>query len=800
MSFLASHQRGYDSLSHTDLSQHPSIHPNHPSRVPVHPLSSFDDLSQHSLPQVSSGVMVPNPAQSSHVSDRSTIGLPKVGETRCYWTLLTYDLTFLYLDPVLASHLGEQADLLVGRSLLDYVHPDEQASAKVDLGAVLQSKTLHGSVTRVRYCRLSRVRRLLGYNGPAPEWSDADKIAVDSNYMAVDIVINYAADNLVLCFHHAVVDLTPRDNDEHNKTGWTNWCGTPSFNMEQVQLLYHRLQSAIPQPATITRVFQILLNQPSRPLWLSWPQERPGEPTSKDFARLAEDVQISSTGTDAKTSCTRRYKACQLMDFAMGEKREVESIFIPHANCACSAAGAIIFACHKINPYPRGNVVGGNGMHHLGYHSNTYATQGSQYYDQQQQHLSSSHLASLPSYNYGPQPPQPPMSSSYPPNPWVQMDPADPHSQYAQWAPSSLPNGTPVSSMRSSSYSAAPPPAPTQHHWSSQPPSYLEGGSPVSPSVGPSAPSPTNLQFPATGPSEHEEQPPPSPAADLVPPPRSGRRTGKEQYASSGRTAGNPPVGVTHCASCKVTQSPEWRKGPSGKKDLCNACGLRFARSRAKKEGGTQRRRKDRAMSTFSAKPEPSPSASPVSASYPSMRRNSYFEDSSFLSTSSAGSGSGNDNFAHGPAFDNVATPSPSPPSGGMQYVSGQSVNYNPPMQAERQQNYGGHAGQFYSLPPPEQAMQQSGMQHVTGNGHSSVPPSRLDPIMPFPHRLSPLVSPSSPTSNSPLNSNMSASYEREKRHEREQQEHLMMSQQFGPEHSYRMQKPPNYMGRDAPF
>ncbi|KAI0768048.1 hypothetical protein BD413DRAFT_566287 [Trametes elegans] len=791
MSFLASHHRGYDSLSHPDLAQHPAIHPAHPSRVPMHALSSFDNLPPQSFPQVSPAPMVPNPTQHSQLSDRSPIGLPKLGETRCYWTLLTSDLTFLYLDPVLASHLGEQAEHLVGKSLLDYVHPEEKASAREDLGAVLDSRTLHGSVTRVRYSRLSRIRRLLGYSGPGPAWSDADRVAVDSNYLAVDIVINYAADGVVLCFHHAVVDLTPRDNDEHNKTCWTNWCGTPNFNMDQVQLLYHRLQSAIPQPPAVSRVFQILLDeQQGRPLCVSWPPERPGEPTAKDFARLAEDVQISSSGTDAKTSCTRRYKARQIMDFSMGDKREVESIFIPH--------GAIIFACHKINSYPRGNVVGGSGMQHMGYQSNNYGAQGGpQYYDPQPQNLSSSNMSSVPSYNYSPQP-QPPMSSSYPPNPWVPMESTDPQGQYAQWGPSSLPNGAPVSSMRSSSYSAPSPVAPPQHHWSSQPPSYLEGGSPVSPSVGPSAPSPSNMQFPASGPPEHEEQPPPSPPADLVPPPRSGRRGSKEQYTSGGRGAGNPPVGVTKCASCKVTHSPEWRKGPSGKKDLCNACGLRFARSRAKKEGGSQRRRKDRAMSTLSVKPEPSPSASPVSASYPGMRRGSYFEEGSFLSTSSAGSGSGNDSFSHGTAFEGMSTPSPSPPSGGMHYVSGQSVNYNPPLQAERQQNYAGHTGQFYAMPPSSQAMQQPGMQHVGVNGHSSVSGSRMDPIMPFPNRL---VSPSSPASNSPLSAGLSASYEREKRHDRESQEQLMMSQQqLGPEHSYRMQKPPSYMGRDASF
>lgn len=89
--------------------------------------------------------------------------LPKLGQTRCCtsllytidlcspfpdWALLSADLQFIYLDPVLAYHLDAQADLLVGKSLLSFVHPDEQASAKTDLRSVLESRTLHGSVTR----------------------------------------------------------------------------------------------------------------------------------------------------------------------------------------------------------------------------------------------------------------------------------------------------------------------------------------------------------------------------------------------------------------------------------------------------------------------------------------------------------------------------------------------------------------------------------------------------------------------------------------------------------------------------
>ncbi|KAF8198586.1 hypothetical protein BJ912DRAFT_30608 [Pholiota molesta] len=63
------------------------------------------------------------------------------------------------------------------------------------------------------------------------------------------------------------------------------------------------------------------------------------------------------------------------------------------------------------------------------------------------------------------------------------------------------------------------------------------------------------------------------------------------------RAIGNQSASVRRCSSCKTRHSPEWRKGPSGQKDLCNACGLRYARSRAQKErsnGAQQRRNKEK--------------------------------------------------------------------------------------------------------------------------------------------------------------------------------------------------------------
>jgi hypothetical protein len=178
------------------------------------------------------------------------------------------------------------------------------------------------------------VRRQLGYTGPGVTWEFADKIALDHDYMAVDIVINWAAEGLVLCFIHAVVDIEPKDNDEDDKTAWTNWCGTPAMAPEQLELVFRCLLEDIrPQPGAMSRVFQILSNEPGRQLLMSWPpdpHQQSSGPSGRDFAKLVEQVQIGTavaTESEAKTSCTRRYKAQQNM---AGELGEVESIFIPH--------------------------------------------------------------------------------------------------------------------------------------------------------------------------------------------------------------------------------------------------------------------------------------------------------------------------------------------------------------------------------------------------------------------------------------------------------------------------------------
>ncbi len=61
---------------------------------------------------------------------------------------------------------------------------------------------------------------------------------------------------------------------------------------------------------------------------MSWPPDQPGAPTRRDFAKLVENVQIGTGipgGNDAKTSCTRRYKALQDMPPGFGVRSRVYS-------------------------------------------------------------------------------------------------------------------------------------------------------------------------------------------------------------------------------------------------------------------------------------------------------------------------------------------------------------------------------------------------------------------------------------------------------------------------------------------
>ncbi|KIY43960.1 hypothetical protein FISHEDRAFT_77882 [Fistulina hepatica ATCC 64428] len=537
-------------------------------------------------------VVQPSPATTA--VERAAAPAPTAAqpEIRCYWALLSADLTFIYLDPVFAAHLEAQAENLIGKALLQFVHPDEQQSAKADLANVMESRTLHGSVTRVRFHRLSSIRRMLS--------DQAATTPTDDAFKAVDIVINFASEGLILCFIHAVD--WPSDTSADS-----NWCGTPEMTVEQTQLLFRRLLASVRQTGSMERMFQILSNQTERHLMLSWPPDQGSGPMGRDFARLVEKVQMGSGAAQApadneagtRTSCTRRFRSLQTMP---GIGTEVESIFIPH--------GSVIFACHK---------------------------QTQAYFDPNSQYTA------------------PPVSNIHPPG-----------EAYNQWS-------------RSAAY------PPQGQPWPESQPPYVG-----------------NYPYGSNG-------------VEDVPAPR--RRVSPGTQREYNRSTGNRPVGVLKCTSCKATSSPEWRKGPSGKKELCNACGLRYARSKAKKEGHEQnRRRKEKSIAKRqSATP-------PVSAQGGYMQRG--YDGPVYM----AGAPPGSD--VYGTRHDGGSASSVSaPPHAGQPQPQQQPmdfVHYATPQDGHSQ----------YPAPPPPGNFYAAAVQSPNPAIHGQMPPqmhpaSRSSPPVP---------------------------------------------------------------------
>ncbi|KAG8908506.1 hypothetical protein FRB99_005865 [Tulasnella sp. 403] len=374
-------------------SYYPPQQPPYHTEQPCYPQQSFYTPHRPLIPHHAAPPQNMIPAYSFGASEltQSDLNAPKLGETRCYWALLSSHLTFVFLDPVLQMHMSSQGPLLAARCILDFIHPDEVDSARKDLRQVLDAKEVNGSVTRAL--------------GAAPDslgsFPHQQQIGFDDNYLATDLVINWVAEGLVLCFIHAIVDLAPQDNDECAKTPWTNWCRTAMMDERHSRGLYKALSTPYlmhpprshyaqylsnnstdggsdaypPSPSSPTavssphsqspaqsasgwpgnspprssaspssfpdRIFQVLRNDDSRDVMCSYPRHGyDSEEVRKLATNLSLGAHAASGESAAKTTCTRRfYSNGTVADTTTGAGKNVDSIYIPH--------GCVIFACHK---------------------------------------------------------------------------------------------------------------------------------------------------------------------------------------------------------------------------------------------------------------------------------------------------------------------------------------------------------------------------------------------------------------------------------------------------------------------
>ena len=125
----------------------------------------------------------------------------ELGRTRCYWTILDVNvrsfalcplslprpvrccglvqradsvcsdqLNFIFLDPILAEHLGEECSKFIGTNLLSFVHPEELVRMRSDLlprpGVLsgVQAAGVFGAVTRFVPLSSETSRQLLMYS------------------------------------------------------------------------------------------------------------------------------------------------------------------------------------------------------------------------------------------------------------------------------------------------------------------------------------------------------------------------------------------------------------------------------------------------------------------------------------------------------------------------------------------------------------------------------------------------------------------------------------------------------------
>ncbi|TIA85658.1 hypothetical protein E3P99_03925 [Wallemia hederae] len=523
--------------------------------------------------------------------------LPPLGSTRCYWVLLDRSFNFVYLDPVLSSHMKSEAQKLVGTSFYDYLHPAESEEAKQDIQSIVDSENIHGSIIRVRFVRLPYIRVQLGSTSPVPSHVSqmcADKH--DSTYLPLDLVISSIHDGLYLCFFHAVLDKNPQFNNDAESI-WTNWCHTPTFTdkharvLKQSLLNWSRYQPPAPQKFTIpTRIFQLLRQTSTENMKLglsqiiySWPPhdgstgEGSYQPSS--FATLMSEISLNPNTagqlTGAGTSCTRRFKARHQAK-CNDNYYSVQSMFVPY--------GAIIFACFKIEyEYPM-----------------TAAAQPSKRAVIPPSSNSNETTTLFDSTAYDP-------SLYFNSQPYYQQ-PAVPAPQLSllnEWTGYSAPAQASNPPIKDDMTQHLPPPPMasvkdefSQPSHSPQPPHPQNSSHPHQPSLQPQ-------------PAQSSQFPMPSVPPLAKPIPTKGPQASTSASASKVNTKANSDKMA--CTSCGIEKSPEWRRGPSGKKELCNACGLRYARLVSKSDinGATLSGRRRKSQTKNSTKKNKKVSLSP---------------------------------------------------------------------------------------------------------------------------------------------------------------------------------------------
>ncbi|KAJ9117596.1 hypothetical protein QFC22_004446 [Naganishia vaughanmartiniae] len=622
-------------------------------------------------------------AESMKSGGSSSSGLPdnvpRVGGVRCYWAFLKprypdqsdpkskFELEFIHLDPVLSAHMRSQSLSMLGRGVIEFIHPEERER-------------------EVRFARLSRIRTILGCPPEEDDIpADAHKFVEDGEYLALDLSIHWACTGLILAFFHAIRDKDVKQNNDISKRHeeWSNYCGTAAISEEDIESMWKDVSENIPfhppnEPAPPPeRVFIVHTTEESavRPnsVVFAWPPPRikfgdehgesreaqnanevatsgmhsfsprldengreiprmDGSYWADDYAELMKHVELENKtgkedawGTFGKTSCTSRFQGGHLMTNE-GLWRKIESIFIPYGN--------ITFASYQTT-----QALPLNAASDLNVPTALLPTDVQVGVDPNQQYYDV-----LDPSNATWQPQVPGQVGhldghvqSYPPE-WEQdvQNPANlppltgnsmqfyQHNGYQHDYPQVPGQTFPLHSLTQA--------ADMQYHGTSSIPWNDTTASQTSQRGTKRKQNDTSNSdkfiVPYQSATDRMSIAPRMVSGSDLPegttsvPAGRGRKITTVKKGEDGQTivkvtvAVPPPEGVECCVQCGNRESPEWRKSESGVKNLCNACGLKLARLQAKREG-RQKPRKKKPPANAQAGYNPSGPSSAGSSSLP---------------------------------------------------------------------------------------------------------------------------------------------------------------------------------------
>ncbi|CAG8485265.1 2958_t:CDS:2 [Ambispora gerdemannii] len=567
----------------------------------------------------------------------------------CFWSLLSQrDFTFVYISPFLSRELGLQHSSILGTSFFDYIHPLEKELARRDFFGFVNKKTLYGSVTRCQFNSISAIQyKLLRHqqqqfypmiktelnstststsssflstgqyafvhNNPennhdttrnisstgSPSLTSQTQQIIKNNtekeYVIMNIGMNVVSKDIVLaCFHsdEAVNDNFNVNAGIRSSSYISSTCGESNFTSEELNNMFKILQryhahmesiNAHSPPSTpsihhplyypsIDRIFQIFDAQ-TKKLIFTWPDPNASSINQHkhsnfnsfldyDFSRLIHNFDFTSNSLHDTTSpkCIRPYDNKHVTKLSSGDSRIIESVMIPH--------GKIIFACFQV--MPPSSSINGN-------------TSSSSEYLKPRPHSAPCSPATVPSICGNGN--KRARGSLSPP---IRLNSYE-NSKYFSIPDFTLDSDSEYRKRRATGHES-----PLFIKGSQSPvlePNHLlHPISPQFPAKFSPQSNPLRLQIQPQQPSDYKISP-------ISTSPTSPIRT----YANTarGRNTNQLMNGtVKICESCQTSSSPEWRRGPTGHKTLCNACGLRYSRTIArenrKRQEREQREREER--------------------------------------------------------------------------------------------------------------------------------------------------------------------------------------------------------------